>query len=103
MRIRLKQIAGLGVKRSDSRNKIDNVVVKESLLDPSREVISIFFRGKESSGILDMTTSEFEMLINSIVPNVKLVDKTSLVKVQKTKKTSKKKTSKKKTSKRSRK
>jgi len=109
MRIRIKQRADLGIRRIDSLSKIVNVVAEENLLYPEKESLSIFFRGEDSSGILNLSTQEFKSLSNSIKPHTHLVKKVKLPikekkKINKTKKSKIKKTkSKRKTIKKSRK
>jgi hypothetical protein len=73
MRIRVKKSIPYGVSKIESSSNIDDIVVEENLLSPEKETISIFFRGNDSSGILNLTTKEFESLMNSVKPNINLV------------------------------
>jgi len=74
MRLRVKKQTPAGFERIESISRIDNVVIEENLLAPEKETISIFFKGDDSSGILNITIKEFESLSNSIKPNIHLVN-----------------------------
>ncbi len=73
MRIRVKEKGLFGIKRTESRAKIDDILVKEDLMHPERENIHIFFRGRDSSGILNLNKNEARSLVNSINPVLKLL------------------------------
>ena len=88
MRLRVRKQTPAGFKRIESFSKIDNVVIEENLLSPEKESISIFFKGDDSSGILNITTKEFESLSNSVKSSIRLVK--PLKKTKSRKSTSKK-------------
>jgi len=75
MRIRVKKKAGFKVNRIDSSSKIDDVLIKEDLLNPEEEQVHIYFRGEDSSGILNLDKSEVKRLIDSLTPMLNLVKK----------------------------
>lgn len=66
MRIRLKLTDDTGVKRINSENNIDNVVFEASVLDPESQDVSIFFKGRKSSGILNLNKEELRKIAGSI-------------------------------------
>ncbi len=80
MRIRIKKRGFLLDKKIDSNARIDEIVIKESLLDRNDEVISIFLRGDKSSGIISLGEEEAERLISSLRNNIKLVSKIKKIK-----------------------
>ncbi len=80
MRIRVKEERILGKNRIDAKTKIDNIGVKEDLLDPDGENIAIFFKGRDSSGIINLSRSEFESLEKSINRKKKLIKTKKIIK-----------------------
>lgn len=68
MRLRLKKKILIGYEKSDSTAKIDNVEIKTDLIDIKNEKIFIYFKGKDSSGILTFSEDEIESLMNSLKP-----------------------------------
>lgn len=75
MRIRVKEKASFGVNRIDSSSKIDDVAVKEDLLNPEAEQIYVYFRGINSSGILNLDKKEAQRLVDTLKPLLRLVKK----------------------------
>ncbi len=75
MRIRIKQKGFFLDKTVDSTNKMEDIVIKENLLEPHGKNITIFFRGDKSSGIMNFSYGEAEMLISSLKRNLGLVKK----------------------------
>lgn len=80
MRIRVKKEGIIGAKRVDARCEIDDIIIKENLLNPAQEGISIFFRGQDSSGILNMNDREAEDLVTALSGSLRLVKKSKRLK-----------------------
>ncbi|MFA7707704.1 MAG: hypothetical protein WCX73_02035 [Candidatus Pacearchaeota archaeon] len=80
MRIRVKKNVGDNINRIDSTSKIDDIVVKEDLLNPQSEQINIFFRGADSSGILNLNKLEAQKLVDSFGSIFKLVKNSKTIK-----------------------
>ena len=72
MRIRVKEI-GSSEKRIDSKSNIDSVIVKEDFSNPGEELINIYFKGHNSSGILNFSREEIDSLIKSLKPRLDLI------------------------------
>ena len=72
MRIRVKEI-GSSEKRIDSKSNIDSVIVKEDFANPSEELINIYFKGQNSSGILNFSREEIDSLMKSLKPRLDLI------------------------------
>ena len=66
MRLRLRKDSLLLDKKIDSTLEIDKVLVKEESLDGGKNNISIYTRGKDSSGIITFSQEEAEKLIKSL-------------------------------------
>lgn len=75
MRIRIRKRGLFKDKRIDSGLAIDEIIIKENLLEPDEESISIFVRGSESSGIINLSEEEAKSLVDSLKGNIRLVSK----------------------------
>jgi len=74
MRIRLKKKGSFKSKRMESVSKIDDIMAKGDLLGDTGK-INVYFRGEDSSGILDFSREEAEKLVNSIKSVLNLLGK----------------------------
>jgi len=68
MKIRLKKTNQDGIMRVETGGEIKEILINEDLLHPNAESISVCYRGKNSSGIIDFTPAEIAKL-NSTVKN----------------------------------
>ncbi|MBI3334080.1 hypothetical protein HYZ97_01210 [Candidatus Pacearchaeota archaeon] len=73
MLIKLKHRGFWGEVKREEAVSIHNIVLKEDLLNPEKERISIFFRGAGTSGILELKREEAQALANSIKPALPMV------------------------------
>ena len=97
MRIRVKEI-GSSEKRIDSKSNIDSVIVKEDISNPGEETINIYFKGHNSSGILNFSREEIDSLLKSLKPRLDLIKDSRIgmlsmpegIKLKNTRKTKKK-------------
>ncbi|MBN2454227.1 hypothetical protein JXB11_01645, partial [Candidatus Woesearchaeota archaeon] len=61
-----------GQVRLETKGEIKEVLINESFMADG-ETISLCFRGKSSSGIIDLTPKEAEMLINTVKGRLHLI------------------------------
>ena len=73
MLIRAKKTNEDGVVRLETRGEVRDVLIKEDFLHPEKECISICYRGRNSSGIVDITQEELETIYESVKKRMKLV------------------------------
>jgi hypothetical protein len=66
MRICIKERKIFGTNRINSLCKIDDLLIKENLFKPNEARVDLFFRGRNSSGILTLGIKEAESLLNSL-------------------------------------
>lgn len=59
--------------RMETSGEVKEVIIKEEFLDPNEEAIAICFMGKDSSGIIEFKTDEFEDIYNSIKKRIHLI------------------------------
>lgn len=73
MKIKLKRENADGISRVESIGDVKEIMINEDFLHPKEESISICFRGKNSSGIIDFTPEEIEMLYDSVKNRIHLI------------------------------
>lgn len=54
-----------GTVRLETSGEVKEIVINEDFLHPKKESIAICFSGKNSSGIIELTPKELEMLIKT--------------------------------------
>lgn len=80
MQIRIKKKNKDGLVRLESGGDVKEIRINEDFLNPNNESISVCFRGKNSSGIIDLTPKEIEMLYNSIKEKTHLIKDFKVIK-----------------------
>jgi len=62
MKIKVKKKNSDGIVRLESSGQLREIVMNEDFLNPKNESIALCFRGKSSSGIVEISKKEFELL-----------------------------------------
>lgn len=73
MQVKIKKQTADGIVRLETRGEVKEIVINESFFDPKEESISLCFRGKTSSGIIDLSPKEAEKLCNSVKGRLHLI------------------------------
>jgi hypothetical protein len=73
MRIRVKKNNPDNVVRLETFGDIKDILINEDFVNPDNESISICFRGKNTSGIVDFRPSELESVYMSVKSRMGLV------------------------------
>ena len=73
MQIRVKQKSNESFFRHETKGKLIEVLINEDILNPDRESVSLCFRGKESSGIIDLSPSEIALLFDTVKSKLPLI------------------------------
>jgi hypothetical protein len=73
MQIKIKKENKDGVVRLETSGSVKEILINEDLLNPDKESISVCFRGKSSSGIVDFTPEEIEKIYDSIKNRIHLI------------------------------
>ena len=73
MQVRIRKHNPDGVVKLETSGEIKEILVNEDFLNPHKESISLCFKGKSSSGIVDLTPNEAEMLMNSVKNRLHLI------------------------------
>ncbi|MBS3089448.1 hypothetical protein J4461_01035 [Candidatus Pacearchaeota archaeon] len=79
MILKIKRAGIFGVHRTALHGGIDDVLIKSDLIEPTREKISIYFKGEKASGIIQLSHDEMQALIKSIKPHLKLIKKSKIM------------------------
>ena len=66
MKIRVKKHNADGTVRLESGGEIKEVLINEDFTNPKNETISLCFKGQNSSGIVDLSPGEIEMIYGSL-------------------------------------
>ena len=73
MNIKMRYANAAGFVKLENYTDIKEVMINEDLLHPEGESIAIGFRNKDSSGIIEFTTEEFDRVAKDIKKKVHLV------------------------------
>ena len=66
MQIRIRKQNQDGMVRLESSGELKEILINEDILDSYNEKVSLCFRGKNSSGIIDLSPKEIEKLYDSV-------------------------------------
>jgi hypothetical protein len=83
MNIKTKKTNKDGVVRLESSGEIKEVLFKEDFLKPNQAGIAICFKGKDSSGILELTPKEMESIIHDFTGKKDLFKTPKVMKFEK--------------------
>lgn len=83
MEIKTKKKNSDGIVRLETSGKIAEVFVREDLMNVKNSKIAICFRGKDSSGIVEMTRDEFFGVYKDVVKKANLDKETKIIKFNK--------------------
>lgn len=73
MNIKIKNKFTDGENRTEILADIKEIIINEDLLHPDAESISLCFRGRSSSGIIDISPVEFERIYDQIKSRIHLI------------------------------
>jgi len=73
MQLKVRKQNEDGIVRLESSGDIKEILINEDLLHPNDESISICYRGKSSSGIIDFTPAELDRIFQSVRGRMHLI------------------------------
>lgn len=77
-----------GFTKIENFTEIKEIMINEDFLHPENESIALAFRNKDSSGIIEFNSSEFEKVANSVrkkthlLKGVKIFDTKTMIKTK---------------------
>ena len=80
MKAKIKKINSDGIVKLETSGDIREIWINEELLHPDDESISLGFRGKDSSGIIELTTKEFEKINSDLKKKIHLIKGFKIIK-----------------------
>ena len=83
MKIKAKKHNPDGMVRVETSGQIKEVLINEDILKPKEASVSICFRGKISSGIVEMSVKELESLYRQVEPKIQMLKGIKVMKFQK--------------------
>ena len=83
MDVKLKKLHNGRVIRVAGSGEVKEIIVNENLLTPNTASISLFFKGINSSGILELNKKEVEILNKELASKIHLFKDVSVLKFKK--------------------
>lgn len=83
MKIKTKKQNPDGIVRLETSGEIKEVRIKEDFLNPKDASIALCFRGKNSSGIVELTPKEVEFLNKQLSQKMHLLKDVKIMKFKK--------------------
>ena len=72
-----------GLVRLETSGQIKEVLINEDFLKPKEASVSICFRGKSSSGIVEISAKEFESIYKQVEPKLSILKGVKVMKFSK--------------------
>ncbi len=83
MRVKTKKRHKGRIVKVQGEGEVKEVLINENIMDVNKRIISICFRGMESSGIVELSENEAEDLSKTLGSLAKLIKSTKVLKSQK--------------------
>ena len=72
-----------GLVRLETSGQIKEVLINEDFLKPKEASVSVCFRGKSSSGIVEISAKEFESIYRQVEPKLSMLKGIKVMKFSK--------------------
>ena len=83
MDIKTKKQNPEGIVRLETSGEVKEIILKEDFLKPSETLVRICFRGKSSSGIVELSQKELEKIYKDTIPKLSLLKDSKIIKFKK--------------------
>lgn len=83
MKIKTRKLNADGIVKLETSGEIKEILINEDFLDSKNASVAICFRGKDSSGIIELTAKEIEIINKEISPRLHLIKDVKVMKFQK--------------------
>jgi len=71
MQVKTKKQISKDVVKLESSGELREVIINEDLLNPQEASVALCFRGENSSGIVQLSAKEIDMINKTIAPEMK--------------------------------
>jgi len=83
MKIKTKKENLDGIVRLETSGELKEIIINEDFMHPNDASIALCFRGKNSSGIVELTPKEIEAINKEIAPKLHLLKNIKVLKFEK--------------------
>jgi hypothetical protein len=83
MHIKTKKHNADGIVRLETSGEIKEILMNEDFMNPKNASVALCFRGKSSSGIVELTPEEIEQIYKTVFPKMNLLKGTKVLKFEK--------------------
>ncbi|MBU4070481.1 MAG: hypothetical protein KJ646_05865 [Nanoarchaeota archaeon] len=83
MNIKTKKQNPDGIVRLETSGELKEIIINEDFLNPNDASIALCFRGKNSSGIVELTPNEIQILSKKLIPKMHLLKDIKVMKFKK--------------------
>jgi hypothetical protein len=73
MIIKLKKKHQNGILKVEGKADVKEVVIKEEIMHPEKESVHLMYKGSDTSGIIELSQKEIDMLVRHIKPSTHLI------------------------------
>lgn len=80
MQIKTKKQSARGIVRLETSGEIKEILINEDLLIPEEAKINLCFRGKDSSGIIELSKREIDGIYKQISSKMKMLGNIKVMK-----------------------
>ena len=80
MKAKIKKLNSDGIVRLETSGEIKEVRINEDFLHPKDESIALCFKGKNSSGIIELNIKEFQELAERVKRSLHLLGDVKIIK-----------------------
>jgi len=83
MIVKIKKQNQDGIVRLESSGEIKEVLINEDFMNPEGASVHLCFKGKNSSGIIELSSGEIEFLNRKVAPKTHLLKDIKVLKFEK--------------------
>jgi hypothetical protein len=83
MKIKTKKRNEDGIVKLETSGELKEIILNEDFLGPDKASIALCFRGKNSSGIVELTLEEINFLNKELIPKMNLLKGVKILKFRK--------------------
>ena len=83
MNIKAKKENADGIVRVETSGEVKEIILKEDFLHPKEVGVQICFRGKSSSGIVEVSPKELEKIYRDAKPQMEMLKSSKIMKFEK--------------------
>ena len=83
MKVKTKKQNEDGIVRLETSGQLKEVLINEDLLHPKEASVSICFRGENSSGIIELTPEEIDIIYKQVAPKLHMLGNVKILKFKK--------------------